>query len=95
MAESLDVIHNPGAHRFEARVDGHLALTEYRLLPGGVMQMIHTEVPQALQGRGVAAALVEQALAHARAQGLKIDARCAYVRSYMERRPATHDRLVR
>jgi predicted GNAT family acetyltransferase len=89
MAESVDVIHNPGAHRFEARVDGHLGLAEYRL-SGTVMQMTHTEVPTALQGRGIAGMLVEQALAHARAQGLKIDPLCSYVRSYMERRPETH-----
>jgi len=93
MAETVDVIHNPGAHRFEARVDGHLGLAEYRLLPG-VMQMTHTEVPPALQGRGVAAALVQHALAHARSQGLKIDARCSYVRGYMERHPETHDLRV-
>ncbi|MCM5678079.1 N-acetyltransferase [Schlegelella sp. S2-27] len=94
MEESVDVIHNPGAHRFEARVDGHLGLAEYRL-SDSVMQMTHTEVPAALQGRGIAGMLVKQALAHAKAHGLKIDPQCPYVRSYMERRPETHELLAR
>lgn len=94
MAEPVDVIHNPAAHRFEARVDGHLGLAEYRL-SGAVMQMTHTEVPAALQGRGIAGMLVQQALAHAKARGLKIDPLCPYVRGYMERRPETHELWAR
>lgn len=94
MENPPNVVHNAGAQRFETRVDGHLSLAEYRL-SDGVMHMTHTEVPPALQGRGIAAALVAQALAHARAHGLKINPQCSYVRAYMQRRPDTHELLAR
>ena len=85
---TFEVLHNPAHSRFEAHVDGRLAVADYRR-EGDVLVMFHTEVPPQLQGRGIAAAMVESALAHARAHGLKIDPRCSYVRSYMQRHPDT------
>ena len=85
----VKVIHNDAARRFESLVDGHLSVAEYELSEG-VMHMTHTLVPTALRGRGIAAHLVEAALDHARAQGLKINPQCSYVRLYMERHPDTH-----
>jgi uncharacterized protein len=83
-------LHNPQRERFEARVDGALCIAAYHLIDG-VMWLTHTEVPPALQGRGIAAALVRAALDHARAQGLKVRPACSYVRSYMRRHPETQD----
>jgi uncharacterized protein len=82
--------HDPARKRFEATLDGCQGRIEYRLRPG-VMTIVHTEVDPALEGRGVAGALVRAALEHARRQGLKIDAECSYTRSYMERHPETTD----
>lgn len=87
------VVHNPQAHRFEAWVDGLLSETSYEL-HGPVMRMTHTEVPQALAGRGIAGHLVVAALDHARAQGLKIQPSCSYVAGYMKRHPETQDLLA-
>jgi uncharacterized protein len=86
------VLHEPHAMRFVATVDGHECEAAYRLIDG-VMWLIHTEVHPALQGRGIAAALVQAALAHARAQGLKVRPACSYVRTYMRRHPETQDLL--
>lgn len=82
--------HLPDRGRFQARVDGHRSVADYRLA-GGVMHMTHTEVPPALQGRGLAAALVEAALAHARANGFKVNPLCSYVRAYLRRHPQYQD----
>jgi len=82
----VKVIHNEPARRFESLVDGHLSVADYEL-SDGVMHLTHTVVPPALRGRGIAAHLVEAALAHARTLGLKIDPVCSYVRVYMERHP--------
>lgn len=87
------VVHNGAAHRFEIAVDGGLARADYQIA-GGVMRIYHTEVPRALEGRGLAAAVVNAALAHARAEGLKVEPACSYVRSYMRRHRDTHDLLV-
>ncbi len=90
--DALNVIHSPQADRFEARVQGQLALCSYRR-QGGVLVLHHTEVPAAWQGQGVAAALVQAALDWARAQGLKVRPTCSYVAAYMRRHPQTQDLL--
>lgn len=86
------ITHDAATSSFEARVDGGVAECVYRL-QGGVMNIVHTEVPPASEGRGVAAALVQAALAHARAQGLRVRPSCSYVRAYMRRHPDTQDLL--
>ena len=80
--------HDPVHSRFESRVDGRLCVADY-WRAGDVLVMTHTEVPHELQGRGIAAALVEAALEEARRLHLKIDPRCSYVRAYMKRHPET------
>ena len=87
---TITVTHNPGASRFEAQVQGVLALCEYQR-SGNVVAFTHTEVPDALQGRGIAAALVKAALAWCRAEGLQAKPLCSYVDLYMKRHPETQD----
>ena len=79
-------VHHPEAHRIDANVDGHAGRLESPVR-GDVMTIVHTEVDPALEGRGVAGALVRAALDHARANGLKVEPRCEYAASYMERHP--------
>ena len=76
--------HHPDTARFEATLDGAQGRLAYRLDPG-VMTILHTAVDPALEGRGVAGALVKAALAHARANGFKVNPVCSYASSYMQR----------
>lgn len=87
---AVPVRHNPSEHRFEALVEGHLAVCDYRL-DAGVAQLYHTAVPAALEGRGIAAALVRAALDWARTEGLRVRPSCSYVAVYMRRHPETLD----
>ncbi len=89
---TIVVRHEPSQHRFVAELGGALALADYTL-EAGVMHIHHTEVPPALQGLGVAAQVVDFALAHARAEGLRVRPVCSYVAAYMKRRPETQDLL--
>ncbi len=89
----MNVVHHAAASRFEVELDGELAVCSYRL-QGDTMVVVHTEVPPRQQGRGVAAALVAAALAHARAHGLRVRPRCSYVAVYMRRHPETLDLLA-
>lgn len=84
--DPIDVAHNPTDSRFEAWIDGALAHCDYRL-HDGVMWLTHTEVPPQLEGRGIAAALVRAALAHAAEHGLRVQPMCSYVRAYLARHP--------
>jgi uncharacterized protein len=88
------VRHEPEAQRFVADVDGEPALLLYRRAGDGSVAFSHTEVPARAQGRGIAAELVRQALAWARAEGLRVRPLCSYVAAYMRRHPDTHDLLM-
>ena len=55
------ITHNSAASRFETSIDGHLCICQYRVF-GKTMMLTHTGVPQALRGRGIAAALVQAAV---------------------------------
>jgi uncharacterized protein len=87
-----EVLHNESGSRFEATVDGHLCVCQYRMF-GRLMMFTHTGVPHALRGRGIAADLVRTALAYAREQGYKVRPDCSYVEAYMQRHPETLDLL--
>ena len=88
----LLVTHDLAAGRFEALVDGQRCVLDYRLV-GSVAHIHHTGVPAALQGRGLAAALVQQVLAQVRLLGWRVRPLCSYVRAYMQRHPETQDLL--
>lgn len=94
MAElTLAIKHNPAGLRFEAIVDGMLCRADYRM-HGDTMMLVHTEVPQRLEGRGIASALVKAAFEHAREQGMDVLPVCSYVRAWAQRHPEVEPLLA-
>ncbi len=85
-------MHQPEAARFVVETPQGLALCSYRR-EAGILVLPHTLVPPALEGRGIAAALVKEALAWARQEGLRVRPTCSYVAAYMQRHPETQDLL--
>lgn len=86
------VRHNEAASRFEAIVEGQLCRADYRRESGpdgDVLRIFHTEVPVALEGRGIAATIVRAAFDFAQRHGLRIYPACSYVRAYVRRHPET------
>ncbi|MET1111313.1 MAG: GNAT family N-acetyltransferase [Allosphingosinicella sp.] len=88
-----EVRNNEAAHRYELEVEGQLALAAYRLRDGRIT-FTHTEVPTALEGRGVGSKLVKAALDDARAQGLKVVPACPFVKHYIDEHPEVQDLLA-
>lgn len=84
----LPIEHLPERSRFQAIVEGRTCIADYRLADG-VMSITHTEVAPALEGRGIAGALVQAVLDHAQAHGLKVRPLCSYASAYMRRHPET------
>jgi uncharacterized protein len=80
--------------RFELERDGLVAYLEYNLA-GKVLQLIHTEVPEALRGKGVAFALVESALQWAREHQVKVDVICPTVAEYLKKHPEYSDLVIK
>jgi predicted GNAT family acetyltransferase len=79
-----DVTDNQARHRFELAVDAHVATSEYSL-KDGVIAFMHTEVPEALAGKGVGSKLIKGALDQVRARGLRVIALCPFVKAYIEK----------
>ena len=86
MSEAVTVQHDVVGHQFETTVDGHRAYLAYMDLGKQTPDIYRTFVPNALRGRGIAAALTEQALAYADEAGYSVIPSCSYVERYMERR---------
>jgi uncharacterized protein len=79
--------------RFEIEQDGDVAFLEYKLA-GKVLQLIHTEVPDALQGKGVGSELAQSALNWAREHGAKVDVLCEFVVAYLKKHPEYADLVL-
>ena len=84
---------NADRHRFELDTDGHVAFSNYRR-DGDTLTVLHTEVPAALNGRGIGSALVCGLLDLARGQGSKIRPLCPFVAAYIARHPEYADLLA-
>ncbi|HEY6833304.1 MAG TPA: GNAT family N-acetyltransferase [Pseudolabrys sp.] len=87
---SDDVRDNTERHRFELDLDGQTAFSTYRR-EGSLLTILHTEVPAALNGRGIGSKLARGLLDIARAQGLKVKPLCPFVASYMDKHPEYAD----
>jgi predicted GNAT family acetyltransferase len=90
---SNEVRDNKDQHRFELAVDGHTAFTNYKLAPG-VITLMHTEVPKELEGHGIGSKLAQGELELARAQGLKVVAKCPFIDAYIKKHAEFQDLLA-
>jgi hypothetical protein len=92
VAEAV-VADAPQASRYELRLDGHLiGLASYRRR-NGLIAFTHTEVEEALEGRGFGSRLAHEALEDARRQGLEVVPVCPFIAHYIERHPE-YEQLV-
>ena len=80
------VVDNKDEQRFEITVDGHRAELVYGR-DADRLELIHTEVPDALEGRGLGGALVRAALGTAIEENLVVVPRCPFARSWLQKHP--------
>lgn len=85
---TVDVRHDPERERFFAEMDGEEVYLQYASLDDGRVDFRSTFTPPALRGRGLAAAVVAEALAWARAGGKDVVPSCGYVKRYLEKESA-------
>ncbi len=87
-----NVKHSTEGCRFTTEIDGHTAYVTYDR-DKDCLDLTHTIVPRPIEGRGVAASLVKEALKYARENGLKIRPICSYTVAYFNRHPDEKDLL--
>ena len=84
--DDIELVNNEVIHNFELMVDGHRSFIDYQVR-GEKIYLIHTEVPEVLQGRGVAEALVEKAFTYIEGKGMKVVPLCAYIQIFLKKHP--------
>ena len=85
-ATAADVRDNREASRFEIATDTGIAFLDY-VRKADSLILVHTEVPEALRGRGLAHVLAAAGLDTARREGLGVVAQCPFVRRYLREHP--------
>jgi uncharacterized protein len=80
--------------RFELERDGHVASLRYTVA-GHVLALVHTEIPEALRGSGVASTLAQTAFDWARDHHMKVDVVCPFVAAFLETHPEYSDLILR
>lgn len=85
-----DVIDNAEQSQFELQTDGATAIVSYSRA-GDLISLDHTEVPDALAGRGIGSAVAKGALELLQARNQKIQVRCSFIAKYIEKHPEYRD----
>jgi uncharacterized protein len=81
-ANETDIVDVPSESRFVHRERDALAELDYELR-GDRFFLLHTEVPEQLEGRGLGGRLVRSALARARREQLTIVPWCPFARRWL------------
>jgi predicted GNAT family acetyltransferase len=89
MNKDLELVLNTVGNqkRFELRLQGGVAYVEYLQNQQGILFLTHTEVPSALEGKGIGSALIKKVLDHVRTMGVKMAPLCPFVAAYLKRHP--------
>lgn len=90
---AADIRDNVARQRFELDAEGLTAFSDYRR-DDGVLIIRHTEVPAALNGKGIGSRLVRGVLDRARAEGVKVKPLCPFVKGYIDKHPEYADLLA-
>ena len=80
------VVDDTHDNRFELGPEGESGELVYRL-SGNRLVLVHTEVPEALRGRGLGGRLVRAAVERAAAESLTLVPICSYAREWLTTHP--------
>lgn len=96
MSDNLDITfdHDEERETFEAIVGDDRGVLEYRSNKEGKIFINHTEIPSALQGQGVASALVTHVFEYIRENNMRLIPVCPYVKSFLRKHPEHMDLLA-
>jgi hypothetical protein len=93
MSDIPPVVNNEAESRFEVEVDGHRAELVYHR-SGKRFVLVHTGVPDELEGHGIAGRLVTAAIDEAVAHDDTVVPLCPFARAWLERHPDVAKRVT-
>jgi predicted GNAT family acetyltransferase len=89
--ENISFSNNEQDNQFVVKTQGSSGMIEYEKLAPNHIDLYHTEVDPALEGKGVARVLVQRALEYCRQQDWRVTPTCTYVAAYINRHPEFQD----
>lgn len=85
--EDFELIDHAEQSQYEFHIDSYIPKIEYIKTANGEIALTHTEVPEALEGRGVGSQLVKKVLEDIDRQHLKVIPLCPFVAAYIRKHP--------
>ena len=89
--DEIGVIENRHLNRFELKLADDAIAAAYYRLDGNRLVLIHTEVPSAYGGQGVATRLATEVFEQIRASGRKAVLRCPFMVHFYSKHPEYSD----
>ncbi|MBS1846769.1 MAG: nitroreductase family deazaflavin-dependent oxidoreductase [Actinobacteria bacterium] len=89
----MTIIDETADNRFAVTIDGHEAQLVYRVEANRVV-LVHTEVPEALGGQGIGAALVTAAVERCETTGETLEPECTYAQGWLRKHPDVAERVT-
>jgi|ERR1044072_9232485 predicted GNAT family acetyltransferase len=86
------IVNNEKEMQFEIALEGEKAYLSYRFYKKDIAFM-HTTVPKALEGRGIASALAREAFGYAAAHHKKVMVYCPFVAKFVKNHPEYRQQL--
>lgn len=80
------LIDNQEQKQYEFHVENHIVKIEY-IKAQTQIYLTHTEVPTALEGKGIGSAIVKQVLQDIKEKDLTLVPLCPFVAAYIKRHP--------
>ena len=85
--ENYKLIDNVALHQYEFRIGDLIPRIDFIKTKNGEIYLTHTEVPSALEGKGVGSSLVRLALEDIERQQLRLVPLCPFVAGYVQKHP--------
>jgi predicted GNAT family acetyltransferase len=79
------IIHDNSKNMFYINIEDKISYLKYRVV-SNIIEFYVTFVEPSLRGKGIAAGLVEDAIAYAKEKGYKILPTCSYTAEYINRK---------
>lgn len=74
-------------NRFELKFEESIAFIEFDKIEPNILDLLHTEVPDELAGKGIGSKLVLSALQYCKDNELKIFPSCPFIAKYIDKHP--------
>ena len=90
----LKTQNNTEEQRFILQLEDAAAFIDYKIGKSGAVYLIHTEVPDEMEGQGVGHKLVRESLEMIEKDNLKIIPLCPFVKSFIKNHRSDYEHLL-